>query len=249
MPPDTGLSGSGAAGKAGYNNPRGCSLNPGHAAGFTRGSADTPVTPAEIRNGSDQRFIGCSGCRQVQGDHRPILLASVPLPRDRFWGIQVARIDSPTRQPVRPPALPRRHPAQCASHSACHGPAAPGSGYRTSLRAAAKTPGARRELSAPGFALPWQTAKAPAPCRSVVIRGCARARHPGQAVMRNTRRHPSCACLDNPTDTPVAAGVLPSLLGILLPPGPAAVGTRFSPVTETSDTSRLQHTRHQKTEE
>jgi acetyltransferase-like isoleucine patch superfamily enzyme len=37
---------------------------------------------------------------------------SVPLPRERFWDVQVAKIDSPTRQPLcpgRPASVPLRH--------------------------------------------------------------------------------------------------------------------------------------------
>ncbi|WP_419641332.1 hypothetical protein [Thiolapillus sp.] len=32
----------------------------------------------------------------------PVIVASVSLPRDRFWDIQVSKIDSPTRQPLLP---------------------------------------------------------------------------------------------------------------------------------------------------
>jgi hypothetical protein len=84
--------------------------------------------------------------------------SGVPLPGDRF---RTSRSPKSTRQrasPYAPAALPPLRPAQGASRSARNGPAAPGWGYRTALRAAAKTPGACRGLSTSGFALPWRTA-------------------------------------------------------------------------------------------
>ena len=57
-----------------------------------------------------------------------------------------------------PAALRPLRSAQSASHSSHNGSTALGCVCRTSLRAAAKTPGAYRGLSASGFALPWRTA-------------------------------------------------------------------------------------------
>ena len=59
-----------------------------------------------------------------------------------------------------PAALRPLRSAQSASHSSHNGSTALGCVCRTSLRAAAKTPGAYRGLSASGFALPWRTAGA-----------------------------------------------------------------------------------------
>jgi len=58
-----------------------------------------------------------------------------------------------------PAALRPLRSAQSASHSSHNGSTALGCVCRTSLRAAAKTPGAYRGLSASGFALPWRTAE------------------------------------------------------------------------------------------
>jgi hypothetical protein len=57
-----------------------------------------------------------------------------------------------------PAALRPPGSARCASHGSHNDSTALGCVYRTSLRAAAKTPGAYRRLSASSFALPWRTA-------------------------------------------------------------------------------------------
>jgi hypothetical protein len=58
-----------------------------------------------------------------------------------------------------PAALRPPGSARCASHGSHNDSTALGCVYRTSLRAAAKTPGAYRRLSASCFALPWRTAE------------------------------------------------------------------------------------------
>jgi len=96
--------------------------------------------------------------------------ASVPLPRERFWDIQVAKIDSPTRQPL----CPGRPAVAAALHFAEHHSAhndwtacrmrlhmtCAGYGSLRLLRHFGHTPAlyAYRGLSASGFALPWRTA-------------------------------------------------------------------------------------------
>ncbi|WP_419623203.1 hypothetical protein, partial [Thiolapillus sp.] len=50
----------------------------------------------------DERLL-CVGL--VENDAAVVgerIVTSVSLPRDRFWGIQVSKIDSPTRQPLLP---------------------------------------------------------------------------------------------------------------------------------------------------
>jgi len=94
----------------------------------------------------------------------------VPLPRERFWDIQVAKIDSPTRQPL----CPGRPAVAAALHFAEHHSAhndwtacrmrlhmtCAGYGSLRLLRHFGHTPAlyAYRGLSASGFALPWRTA-------------------------------------------------------------------------------------------
>jgi hypothetical protein len=67
--------------------------------------------------------------------------ANVSLPRDRFWDIPVAKIDSPTRQPMRP-----GHPASATL------------GTKRLAQLPQWLYGAYRGLSASGFALAWRTA-------------------------------------------------------------------------------------------
>jgi hypothetical protein len=101
---------------------------------------------------------------------RPASGSSGPLPRERFWDVQVVKIDSPTRQPMCPgrSAVAALH---CAEHHCTHNDwtacrmrlhvACTGCGTYGPFATFGHTPApyACRGLSASGFALPWRTAR------------------------------------------------------------------------------------------
>jgi hypothetical protein len=121
--------------------------------------------------------------------------SSVPLPRERFRDIPLAKIDSPTRQPLCPGRPAVAAALHFAEHPSTHNDR---TAYRMHLHMAyagygslqllryfghARAPQACRTLSAPGFAVPWRTAcEWISPLLSMPVCG-DRNRRPGQVNM------------------------------------------------------------------
>jgi hypothetical protein len=123
--------------------------------------------------------------------------SSVPLPRERFRDIPLAKIDSPTRQPLcpgRPAVAAALHFAEHPSTPAptvtgrrvgctCIWPTLATEAYSSFATSAMRAPQACRTLSAPGFAVPWRTAcEWISPLLSMPVCG-DRNRRPGQVNM------------------------------------------------------------------
>jgi hypothetical protein len=147
----------------------------------TRQTADAMLKIIDDKNAENRARLVATGAKVDQDYKRSRIgpmwepffaeSTSVPLPRERFWDIRVAKIDSPTRQPMcpgRPAVAAALHSAEhhCTHndwtacrmrlHMACTGCGTCGP-FATSGHTPA--PYACRGLSASGFALPWRTAR------------------------------------------------------------------------------------------